>query len=120
MSNSRTQHPFGTMMYALLAAGLLTGCVGYIKLGRNAELPVPPANTAGNKTCAPFTIPALIDPGDLPPIHEEMSDDQLVEMLSMEVVRLRDLNRRNGDRIQSAYDEYQKRCGTSVFLHPAR
>lgn len=94
---------------------LLAGCVGYVKFGPGAAVPV--TQPADRPTCTIFLLPVQEGPGAIPTITPTMDHDTVIDLLGLEIMRLRQVVLDNQDRLQTHHRQYMSQCDPSVFLH---
>lgn len=94
-----------------LLISTLTACVGYVRIGKTTAAEPMATTLPKSVGCESiFNLPILQDEGNLPNVDENLTDEEIVEMLSNEIIRLRNVIRTNRRQIQQDYNQYRTSC----------
>ena len=88
----------------------LTSCVGYLQFGKRAALPSTNAVEVAPNPCGIYIPSAQEGAGEFPHLQDHATDDQILEALGKEILRLRGVIDNNGTRERQNYQRYLERC----------
>lgn len=99
---------------ALVLCLALTSCVGYFQIGGSKNPQSvhigPSTPRVQHPNCPPFELPTDKPLPGYPQFAGTESDDDVIDALGYEIVRLRNHHEQYVDTVQKAYSEYVRRC----------